>query len=168
MLDVEVVLPIGARTYADLPEKSGTVTNVWLDSAVAEHAEEDRRLKSGTLDPRVSRALHRDILGTLTSLKRRAAVGQLLVGHDETFPVRVVKRVTYLLEMRPMWSQGTRAPRHFRLYYVEPAGLEGSLLPLVLSTKPVSGDPKREQDASIDEAKLRSRHWNFAQLPREV
>lgn len=62
----------------------------------------------------------------------------------------------YLLELRPALT----GRRLFRLYYAEPKGVEGALLPLALSTKKASSETV-EQNASIDDAKMRSRRWTF-------
>jgi hypothetical protein len=137
------------------------VAHTWLDDEVADFVVEYDALKSGQLDPAVTKRVHLDMLGVVNSMRNKAARGQLEVGADNTFPVRVMSSVYYVLEMRPKLAGGPRPPRLFRLYYAEPAEPEGALLPLVLSTKPNGVDAHQEQNASIAEAKTRSRVWQF-------
>lgn len=71
----------------------------------------------------------------------------------------MLKIVPYLLELRP----AATSMRVFRLYYVEPEQQEGALLPLVLSTKKASSDTV-EQNAAIEEAKVRGRKWTLYKM----
>ena len=156
VIEFDAVQPIGARTCCDLPGKTGKYSHEWLDQDVPEYVQEFEELLSGKSHASLSRRHHLDALGQIRSLKRRAGKGQLRVGKDRSFPARVIRIVPYLLELRPALS----APRVFRLYYAEPKEPDGALLPLVLSTKPASSD-NSEQNASIEDAKARSRTWTM-------
>ena len=161
VVDFEAEMPIGTRTCCDLPGKTGKVSHQWLENDVPEFTAERARLQAGNLDAKLSRRHHLDAVAQIGSLMKRAAKGQLPVGVDHTFPCRVIRRVPYLLELRPALS----SPRIFRLYYAEPRVIKGSLLPLVLSTKQGSSD-NVEQNQSIEEAKVRSRIWTLQKAMR--
>lgn len=167
LFDFDAVQPTGARTCCAVSRKE-SASHAWLDSEVAEFAEEYNGLLQGNLEPRLSRREHLDALGVFTSLRRQAAQGKLRVGPDRTFRARTLSnRGPYLIELRPKLSAGTPPPRLFRLYYAEPAVIDGALLPLVLRTKPTGGDPDKEQDAAIDDANARSRSWALYRAMKE-
>lgn len=157
----DALIPVGSRTTCDLPGKSGSFQHSWLDTDVPEYMTEERNLRSGNLEPRLNRQQHLDALGVFQSLKRRAAKGQLPIGTTPDSPAKVMQSLSYLIELRPKLSMGARPPRLFRLYYAEPANVQDALLPLVLSTKPNGPDLQQEQNASIDDAKARSRVWEL-------
>jgi len=161
VFEFNAVTPIGALTCCDLPHKTGTVQHSWLDKDVPEYAAEERDLVAGRLEPKLNRQQHLDALGIFRSLKGRAAKGQLPIGDNRNSPAKVMTSLWYLIELRPLLSKGLRPPRLFRLYYAEPATVQGALLPLVLSTKPNGPDPLGEQNASIEDAKARSRVWEL-------
>lgn len=156
------VEPIGHRTCCDVQAKTHSVQHEWLDHAVPEYVMEESELQMGLLDPIPTMQQHLDALGQFDSLKRRAANGQLRVGTVSPTPAKVMKRVPYVIELIPLLTGRGPRPRLFRLYYAEPASVQGALLPLVLSTKPNSDDPDGEQDKSIDEAGHRSTTWETA------
>ena len=162
MFEFNPVKPVGHRTCCDLPHKTGTVQHSWLDTDVADYVTEEQALRAGNLSPKLTRQQHLDALAVFTSLKGRAARGQLPIGDDKVSPAKIMRRVAYVIELRPLLSKkGARPPRLFRLYYAEPASVQDALLPLVLSTKPDGGDPNGEQNASIDDAQARSRVWEL-------
>jgi len=164
ILEFDAVKPIGSRTSADLPLRRGGVQHTWLESDIKEYAVEVAALKRGDLEPKLSKREHLDALGIFQSMKNKAARGQLEVGTRAPADAKVMKRLSYLIELVPRLSRGRRPPRLFRLYYAEPAIVQGALLPLVLSTKPNSDDPDKEQNASIDDAKVRSRVWTLSKV----
>lgn len=134
--------------------------HVWLDDAIGDFKSEVSRAETGNLDPKLSKAEHKDAIGVLHSLKTKAKRGHLKVGFGPEFQARLIRRVSYLIELRPRFSNGHPPPRLFRLYYAEPRTVDGALLPLVLATKPNSGESE-EQNKSIDDAKARSRVWSL-------
>lgn len=160
MINFEPVVPIGSRTCCNLSGKPKTQNHIWLDDQVAEHADELAAAKSGRLDHLLTRAQHMDAVGVLESLKRKASQGELKVGSGPEYRARRIRRVDYLLELRPKFGKGKPPPRLLRLYYAEPKQVEGSLLPLVLATKENSADTD-EQNKSLDDAKVRSRRWTM-------
>lgn len=101
-----------------------------------------------------------DAVGVLESLKRRASRGELEVGYGPEYHVRKMRRVDYVLELRPKFGKGKPPPRLLRLYYAEPKKVDGSLLPLLLATKANSASTA-EQNQSLDDAKARSRYWTI-------
>lgn len=157
--EFRAVAPIGTRSSGDAARRTGSTLNRWLDNDVPEHVAEYMQLTTGNLDPRLTKAQHKDALGILSSLKGRAARGQLPIGNDSDSPAKVMKRVGYVIELRPKLSRGPTPPRLFRLYYAEPEVVRNALLPLVLSTKPNDDDPDGEQNQSIDAAATRSIRW---------
>jgi len=155
----EAVQPTGARTCSAIARKE-PATHHWLDHDIEAFAKEHDDLAQGKLEPRLSRREHLDALGVFASLRRRAAQGKLAVGPDRTYRARTLSsRGPWVIELRPQLSGGSPPPRLFRLYYAEPLAVDGALLPLVLKTKPNGGDPDREQDEAIDDAKARGRAW---------
>lgn len=167
MFEFDAVQPTGARTCCAVSRKE-SASHTWLDSDVEAFSEEHDQLVQGTLEPRLTRREHLDALGVFTSLRRQAAQGRLKVGTDRTFRARTLsERGPYLIELRPQLSAGSPPPRLFRLYYAEPAAIDGALLPLVLRTKPSGGDPLQEQNDAIDDAKARSRAWALYRAMKE-
>lgn len=158
MISFTAVLPIGSRTCCNVNKSNLSLAHVWLNDDVEEHVSEVRSARAGALDSDLTKAQHKDALGALESLKKKAQRGQLEVGDGPEFLARRIRRVGYLLELRPKFGRGKPPPRLFRLYYAEPKQVAGSLLPLALATKPNSSDDA-EQNKSIDSAKGRSRLW---------
>lgn len=152
-------VPVGFRSSCDYAKRKGDVLNRWLDNDVPEHYAENMRLHTGDIHPALTKAQHKDALGVLARLKGQAARGQLEIGVESKSAAKIIKRVGYIIELRPRMSRGTVPPRLFRLYFAEPARRARSLLPLKLDTKPSDGDPNGEQNASIDEAAARSDRW---------
>lgn len=167
MFDFDAVTPTGARSYCTLKQGAPAASNRWLDSDVPEFKSEWSQLLEGTLDRTLTRPQHKDAIGTIRSLRKKAARGKLRVGDDRTFPARRLNKLAYLLELRPALGTGTPPPRLFRLYYAEPASVADGLLPLVVATKPRDRDVDNEVDGSIDDAKTRSRTWALQRALKE-
>jgi hypothetical protein len=159
MIDFDAVRPTGQRSYSALKPGSSPANNVWMDDEVEKFKAELDAMHRGKLDTTLTRPQHLDAIGALRVLRRTAARGQLKVGDDNTYPARRIKRVNYLLELRPALGRGTPPPRLFRLYYAEPNMVPDGLLPLALATKPRGKDIDDEQDDAIDEAEGRSKTW---------
>lgn len=159
------VMPIGARSGSRL-SSSGAANHAWLDKDVPQYVQEEQDLVGNVLHPGLTRRQHRDALSQLRMLKKRAASGQLRIGHDASYPARHLARCPYIIELRPKLQGG--ATRVVRLYYAEPDNVESMLLPLVLDTKPTGGNGSGVQNASIDEAKNRSRVWTLLLQMREA
>lgn len=167
MIEFEPVRPTGHRSYSALKPGSTPAANVWLDDDVEKFKAEFDAMHRGELDRTLSRPQHLDAIGVLRSLRRKAERGQLRVGDDNTFPARRLKRVDFLLELRPALGTGNPAPRLFRLYYAEPNTVPDALLPLAVATKPRGKDVDEEQDDAIDEAEARSKTWTFYRAMEE-
>lgn len=167
MIDFDAVRPTGHRSYSALRHGATPAENVWLDDEVAKFKMELDSMERGELDRSLSRPQHLDAIGAFRSLRRKAARGQLEVGDNNSYPARRIKRVDYLLELRPALGTGTPPPRLFRLYYAEPNSVPDALLPLAVATKPRGKDVDEEQDEAIDEAEARSKSWTFYKAMEE-
>lgn len=160
MIDLEVAQPIGARTCCNANRRQMDAGHIWLDDAVEGYTVEYQNALRGNLDPKLTRAEHKDAMGVLESLRRKASRGHIEVGSGPEFSARIIQSVSFLLELRPKFSRGAPPPRLFRLYYAEPRSIEGVLLPLVLATKENSSR-RDEQNASIIDAMARGRTWQL-------
>lgn len=156
-------LPTGARSSYMRGAATSTKVNRW-EWAQPECAAEIERLKHNDLDPDLSPAEHKDLLGRLYLLLRKGAFAELHVAKPgaEAVEAQIMRKSAYVIELKPHPQDRPafgNPPRHLRLYYAEPLAVSDLLLGLRLATKSDGLPGLAEQDADVLEAERRADAW---------